>query len=86
MDIPYVYVSMKPFKRGIKKAIGILDEKEENIAEIGDQLFTDVWVSNRMNLFSILTNPISKDRFKLDIIKRRIEKWYLSKQKIKKEQ
>ena len=75
---------MKPFKRGIKKAICVLDEKEENIAEIGDQLFTDVWVSNRMKLFSILTNPISRDRFKLDIIKRRIEKWYLSKQKINK--
>lgn len=86
LDIPFVYMSMKPFKIGIKKAISILNEKEENIAEIGDQVFTDVWVSNKMNLFSILTNPISKDRFKLDVIKRKFEKWYLSKQRIKKEQ
>ena len=79
LDIPYVMFSTKPLKRGVKKAIKLLDIKPENIAEIGDQVFTDVWVSNRMKLFSILTEPISEDFYKLSLIKRKIEKWYLSK-------
>lgn len=78
LQIPYVNISLKPFKRGVKKSIQILNTNN-TIAEIGDQLFTDVWVSNRAKLFSILTEPISEDRFKLDKIKRKIEKWYLSK-------
>lgn len=82
LEIPYVNISLKPLKKGVKKAIKILNLKTSEIAEIGDQLFTDVLVSNRMNIYSILTQPISKDRFKLDIIKRKIEKWILSKQKI----
>ena len=78
LDIPYVYMSLKPLKRGLKKAIKILQLKNTEIAEIGDQLFTDVLVSNRMKLFSILTSPISEDRFKIDKLKRKIEKWVLS--------
>ena len=80
LDVPYVYKSFKPSKKGIKQAIKILHINNSNIAEVGDQLFTDVWVSNRMNLFSILTKPIAKDRFKIDKLKRKIEQWYLSRQ------
>ena len=79
LDIPFVYISVKPFKRGIKKAIEILNIEPKHIAEIGDQLFTDVWVSNRTGLFSILTKPISEEKFKLGKLKRKVEKWYLSK-------
>ncbi len=79
LDVPYVYVSLKPLKFGLKKAIKILELKNNEIAEIGDQLFTDVWVSNRMHIYSILTKPVSKDRFKIDKLKRKIEKWYLTK-------
>lgn len=78
LDIPYVYISLKPLKYGIKKAKDILKLDNNEIAEIGDQLFTDVWVSNRMNLFSILTEPVSKDKLIVSRIKRKIEKWYLS--------
>ena len=79
LDVPYVYVSLKPLKFGLKKAIKILELKNNEIAEIGDQLFTDVWLSNRMHIYSILTKPVSKDRFKIDKLKRKIEKWYLTK-------
>ena len=79
MDIPFIYFSTKPLKRGLKKAVQILQEKNENIAEIGDQLFTDVLGANRMKMFSILTKPISGEKTKLGEIKRRIEKIYLKK-------
>ena len=79
IDVPYVYVSLKPLKFGLKKAMKILELKNNEIAEIGDQLFTDVWVSNRMHIYSILTKPVSRDRFKIDKLKRKVEKWYLTK-------
>ena len=81
LDIPYIFFSTKPLKRGLKKAVDILQEKEENIAEIGDQLFTDVIGANRMKMFSILTTPISGEKTKLGAIKRKIEKIFLEKQK-----
>lgn len=77
LDVPFIYFSTKPLKRGLKKAIKILNKEPENIAEIGDQLFTDVWGANRLHLFSILTKPISKEKTKLGEIKRKIEKLYL---------
>lgn len=79
LDIPYVYGSMKPFSRGLKKAIQIVGEKEENIAEIGDQLFTDVWGANRMSLFSILTKPFSPEKHAVSKLKRKIEKFFVRK-------
>ncbi len=79
LDVPFIYFSTKPLKRGLKKAKKILQEKNENIAEIGDQLFTDVLGANRMKMFSILTKPISGEKTKLGALKRRIEKIYLKK-------
>ena len=81
LDVPFIYFSTKPFKRGLKKAASIVNEKYENIAEIGDQLFTDVIGANRMKMFSILTKPLSKEKTKLGEIKRKIEKKFLEKTK-----
>lgn len=79
LQIPYVYFSTKPFKRGLKKAKKILDiDNSNNIAEIGDQLFTDVLGSNRMKMFSILTQPIQEEKVALNNIKRKIEKMILN--------
>ena len=79
LDLPFIYFSTKPLKRGLKKAKNIVQEKNENIAEIGDQLFTDVLGANRMKMFSILTKPISGEKTKLGALKRKIEKIYLKK-------
>lgn len=79
LDVPFIYFSTKPLKRGLKKAKKILKEENENIAEIGDQLFTDVLGANRMKMFSILTKPISGEKTKLGALKRKIEKTYLKK-------
>ena len=79
LDVPFIYFSTKPLKRGLKKAKKILKEENENIAEIGDQLFTDVLGANRMKMFSILTKPISEEKTKLGALKRKIEQLYLKK-------
>lgn len=84
LDIPYVYFSIKPSKIGFKKARKILKiEENENIAEVGDQLFTDVLGTKRMKMFSILTKPISKEKFKINCLKRKLEKKILERIKLK---
>ena len=68
---------MKPFKRGLKKAIRVLKENPENIAAIGDQVFTDVIGANRCKMYSILVKPIDEKDILITIIKRPFEKFIL---------
>lgn len=79
LGIPYVYGSMKPFSRGLKKAIKIVGEEPSRTAEIGDQLFTDVLGANRLKLFSILTKPFSSEKHAISKLKRKIENIFIRK-------
>lgn len=77
LDVPYIYFSTKPLKRGLKKAQKILSVESRYIAEIGDQLFTDVLGANRMKMFSILTTPLSPEKNILGEMKRKVENIFL---------
>lgn len=82
LDIPYVHFSVKPTKIGLKKAKQILGiEDSKNIAEVGDQLFTDVLGTNRMKMFSILTEPLCEEKVKINNLKRKLEKRVLRRNK-----
>ena len=72
----YIFFALKPFKSGIKKAKKELNLCYNEIAEIGDQIFTDVWVSNRAKMFSILTKPVEMEKSFLQKFKRKIEDLY----------
>lgn len=84
LDIQYIKFATKPLKRGFKKAQKIIDVPNENIAVVGDQIFTDVIGANRMKMFSILVKPIAEKDLLMTRIKRPIEnmviKRYLKKQ------
>ena len=69
----------KPLKSGFKKTVKLLEEKPENIASVGDQIFTDVIGANRMKMFSILVEPISKKDILATRIKRPIENFIIKK-------
>ena len=73
MDIPYIRFATKPLKRGFKKAQEYLDIPNENIAAIGDQIFTDVIGANRCKMFSILVEPVDKKDLWMTKIKRPLE-------------
>lgn len=79
LNVPYFYFGTKPLKRGFKKAIKKLQEKEENIAAIGDQIFTDVIGANRCHIFSILVEPIGEKDILITKIKRPLENYILKK-------
>lgn len=79
LDIPYFYFGTKPLKRGFRKAIKLLDEKEENIAAVGDQIFTDVIGANRCKIFSVLVKPIAEKDLLVTRIKRPLENYIIKK-------
>ncbi len=82
LDIPYLHFAMKPLKRGFKKAQKELGEKSENIAIVGDQIFTDIIGGNRCHMFTILVEPINEKDFWYTMWKRPIEKKIKSKIKL----
>ena len=60
LGLPAVHKAGKPKKRGVRRALALLEVPCEQAALIGDQLFTDVWGANRCGLKSILVEPIAK--------------------------
>ena len=79
LGLEYSYFGMKPLKRGFKKAKKMLELENNEIAAVGDQIFTDVIGSNRMNMFSILVEPIKEKDIFITLLKRPIEN-YIKKQ------
>ena len=75
----YILWSMKPLKFGVKKAQKILKTKNENIAVVGDQIFTDVIVANRCHMFSILVKPIKEKDIWITKMKRPFENHIIQK-------
>lgn len=73
LEIPYINFAKKPLKSGFKKVQKELNEKTENIAVVGDQIFTDVLGGNRCKMFTILVEPIDKKDFWYTKWKRPIE-------------
>ena len=74
LNIPYISFATKPLKRGFIKAQKMLDLPFEEIAAIGDQIFTDVIGANRCNMVSILVEPINEKDLWMTKWKRPIEK------------
>ena len=79
LEVPYIFFGKKPLKTGFLRAKDILKLKEENIAVVGDQIFTDIIGANRCNMFSILVKPIEEKDYLITKIKRPIEKFIIKK-------
>ena len=75
LGLEYTYFGMKPLKIGFKKAKKMLNLENNEIAAVGDQIFTDVIGANRMNMFSILVEPIKEKDILITLIKRPIENY-----------
>lgn len=73
LEIPYCNLAKKPFKTGFLKVQKELKEKAENIAVVGDQIFTDIIGGNRCRMFTILVEPINPKDFWYTAWKRPIE-------------
>ncbi|MDY0211016.1 MAG: YqeG family HAD IIIA-type phosphatase [Acholeplasma sp.] len=81
LHYPYISSARKPLKKGFKKALTMLNEKDvKKVLNIGDQIMTDVLGGNRMGFYTIYVDPIMK---KSDIlptrINRKMEAFFLNK-------
>lgn len=74
LDLEYIYFAHKPNKKGFYKAQQLLGLKVEEIATVGDQIFTDVLGGNKVGMLTILTKPIDKRDIAITKIKRPFEK------------
>lgn len=79
LDLEYIYFAHKPNKKGFYKAQKLLGLKEQEIATVGDQIFTDVLGGNRVGMFTILTKPIDERDITLTKIKRPFERIVINK-------
>lgn len=77
LDIPYIFFAKKPLKSGFHKARKKLELEQQEIAVVGDQIFTDVLGANRCRMFSILVEPINAKDIFITKIKRPIEEFII---------
>ena len=73
LGIKYVMFAKKPLKSGFKKALEKLEMKPEQVADVGDQKFTEVVGAKRMKMFSILVKQVGEKDIFITKVKRPIE-------------
>ncbi len=70
----FVSMAWKPFGHGFRKIKKKYHLKKEEMAMIGDQLMTDIFVGNRFTAHSILVEPLGKKDLKVTTFNRFLEK------------
>ncbi|MBE9136311.1 YqeG family HAD IIIA-type phosphatase [Nodosilinea sp. LEGE 07088] len=58
LGVPYLTSAGKPSGRKLKLALAAMNLPANQVAMVGDRLFTDVLAGNRMGLFTILVEPM----------------------------
>jgi len=79
LKLEYLYFAHKPNKKGFNKAKEILKLEPQNIAVVGDQIFTDVLGGNKSKMFTILTKPIDTRDILITKVKRPFENLVIKK-------
>jgi len=79
LDIPAVGMALKPLGRAFKRGMSLLNLGPREVAVVGDQLFTDVFGGNRLGIYTILINPLSRNELDSTKVMRRIEQRVLDK-------
>lgn len=74
LGIDYVFQANKPSRKGFRRAMNRIGTTIKNTVSIGDQVFTDVFGSNRAGLYSILVKPIAKTEEIQIVFKRYLER------------
>lgn len=71
LGLDFIHMAMKPLSSGYRRAIRLLGLRREEVAMVGDQIFTDIAGANRMGLTTILVVPAQIE----DKILFRIRRW-----------
>lgn len=77
LGLPALYWARKPRRGGFLRACHQLELEPQQVAMVGDQLFTDVLGANRAGLTSILTEVVNPREFwGTRYIARPAERWF----------
>jgi uncharacterized protein len=79
LDLPYIFGARKPSRRKVRQAVSEMNLPLHEVGMVGDRLFTDVLVGNRLGMFTVLVEPMrdpknGKDRRRISWI-RSFEIW-----------
>ena len=77
IDVTAIHRAFKPAGKAFLKAASALGLEPENIAVVGDQIFTDIFGGNKANMLTILVKPIDKKEILYVRFKRGPEKLVL---------
>ena len=58
LNLPYISSAKKPSRRRLRQAAEAMNLPVEQVAMVGDRLFTDVLAGNRLGMFTILVEPM----------------------------
>ncbi len=80
LELPYTCGAGKPRRNKLIKVIKQFEFSPSNIAIIGDRIFTDILVGNRLGLYTVLVHPLgegggTKQRKRLQIFERSLASW-----------
>jgi HAD superfamily phosphatase (TIGR01668 family) len=80
LGLPFTTAAGKPRRSALRRVLAELDLPPGQVALIGDRLFTDVIVGNRLGLFTVLVKPIDArgepcQRDRLQRLELRLARW-----------
>jgi len=78
LNVPAISKAVKPRKRPFRKALELMGLPAGQAAVVGDQLFTDVLGGNRLDMYTILINPVSRNELRTTRLVRRVERRVIS--------
>ena len=61
LNLDFTYNAAKPSSKALRKALLEFNQDSKRIAIVGDRIFTDILVGNRLGLYTILVRPLDGD-------------------------
>lgn len=75
VELPFLMGAGKPSRRKIRQAVQAMNLPYDQVAMVGDRLFTDILVGNRLGMFTILVQPVLVKRLDGKSWVRNLEFW-----------
>lgn len=83
MGVHAFYSVVKPTKKLRKLLLNKYDVKMEEVAIIGDQVVTDIFMGNRLHMHTILVDPLGEKDLKITFFNRWLENRIIKRIKLK---